>query len=262
MEMFVLAAGEGTRLRPLTNERPKCLVEAGGKSLIDWQMEAIKGCGFQEQDVCIIGGYRAEALWEHFAGNGIRILMNEEYGTTNMVHSLMCARKQLERADDIIVSYGDIVYEKQVLSALLESKDDISVVVDDGWLGYWQQRGENPLDDAETLRLDGDGNLLEIGQKTTDIKNIEAQYIGLMRFRGKGIRALLETCDEAKRRSEEGKPLWRTSRDFRKMYMTDLLQGLIDTGHKLKAVHVQRGWFEVDCQGDLALVERAMGAAG
>ena len=65
----------------------------------------------------------------------------------------------------------------------------------------------------------------------------------------------MSLCLEAKARSSAGKTLWRTSRTYKEMYMTDLLQGLIDTGNKLKTVHINRGWFEVDCISDLKLAE-------
>ena len=127
--------------------------------------------------------------------------------------------------------------------------------MDDGWQEYWSKRCENPLDDAETLVFDTDDYLTEIGQKTTDLAKVQSQYIGLMRFRKFGLKAMLGLSTEAKRRSEKGEPLWRTDRTYAKMYMTDLLQGLIDEGHKLKAVHIQRGWYEIDACEDLKVVE-------
>ena len=84
---------------------------------------------------------------------------------------------------------------------------------------------------------------------------MQSQYIGLMRFRGVGLRAMLDLSAEAERRSAQGEKLWRTDRTYQKMYMTDLLQGLIDEGYKLRAVHIQRGWFEIDDCDDLKVVE-------
>ena len=133
-----------------------------------------------------------------------------------------------------------------------------SVIVDDGWYSYWSERCENPLDDAETLLFDEESFLVEIGQKTTDLSRVQSQYIGLMRFQGNGVKAVLALAEEAEERSRKGMPLWRTSRTYRKMYMTDLLQGLIDEGSKLKAVHIDRGWFEIDDCEDLKVVERQL----
>ena len=79
-----------------------------------------------------------------------------------------------------------------------------------------------------------------------------------MKFKGNGIKKMVELCQEAERRSANGENLWRTTRNYNKMYMTDLLQGLIDTGVKLDAVKINRGWYEVDCVDDLKIAEEEM----
>lgn len=79
-----------------------------------------------------------------------------------------------------------------------------------------------------------------------------------MSFKEKGLVSLLETSREALERTKFGRKLWRTDRDYYKMYMTDLLQGMVDEGCKIKALHIQRGWYEVDCLDDLKLAEKGM----
>ncbi len=255
MKVIILAAGQGTRLRPLTDDRPKCMVEVGGKSIIDRQLDALYQCGVREEDVVIVGGYKAGVLKERLSGTGIQFVDNIDYKNTNMVYSLMCAADILEAENDIAISYGDIFFDKEVFQKLQAAANEISVVVDDGWHGYWSKRCENPLDDAETLVCGENGCLIEIGQKTDDPARVQAQYIGLMRFKGRGIKDLLGLAADAAGKSSRGEQLWRTSRSYEEMYMTDLLQGLADEGKKLHAVHIQRGWFEVDSFDDLKLAE-------
>lgn len=256
MKVIILAAGQGSRLRPLTDHCPKCMVEVNGRSIIERQLTTMHKCGIEDSDITVIAGYRNDVLKEKFSGTSIHFIVNEEYESTNMVCSLMCARKLTEQEEDILISYGDIIYGEEVLRKILDTQDEMSVVVDDGWYEYWQERCENPLDDAETLMFDENDFLTEIGQKTDDLNKVQSQYIGLMRFRGRGLQALLQLSAEAKRRTENGKMLWRTERTYAKMYMTDLLQGLIDENHRLKAVHIQRGWFEIDDCEDLKVVEQ------
>ena len=255
MKVIILAAGQGTRLRPLTDHCTKCMVEVNGKSIIERQLDTMHSCGIEDKDITIIAGYRNDVLKEKFKDTEINFIVNEEYENTNMVCSLMCARSLMEAEDDILISYGDIIYNKEVLGKILQSEENMSVIVDDGWYEYWSARCENPLDDAETLMSDDNDYLTEIGQKTSDLNKVQSQYIGLMRFKGEGLKAVLDLSAEAKRRSEVGEALWRTERTYAKMYMTDLLQGLIDEKHKLKAVHIQRGWFEIDDCDDLKVVE-------
>lgn len=255
MKTIILAAGQGTRLRPLTDDRPKCMVEVNGESIMERQLRTMRGCGIREEDITVVAGYRADVLREAFSGTGVNVIVNDRFESTNMVCSLMCARDLMEAQDDVLISYGDIIYGGSVLEKILRAEDECSVVVDDGWYGYWSERCENPLDDAETLMIDESGYLTEIGQKTTDLGRVQSQYIGLMRFRAGGLVAMLAVADEARRRTEEGRALWRTTRTYQKMYMTDLLQGMIDEGNKLRAVRINRGWFEIDNLDDLRVVE-------
>lgn len=258
MKVIILAAGQGTRLRPLTDDKPKCMVEVNGQSIIERQLDTMYSCGVKKEDITIVAGYRSDALIDRFGNTGIQIIVNEAYETTNMVCSLMCAQHLMQAEEDVVVSYGDIIYDKTVFRKILEAADKMSVIVDDAWYDYWSERCENPLDDAETLMFDADDYLVEIGQKTADLAKVQSQYIGLMRFQKGGVQVVLKLMEEAKRRSEQGKTLWRTDRSYEKMYMTDLLQGLIDEGQKLRAVHIQRGWFEIDDCDDLKVVEKKL----
>ncbi len=258
MKVIILAAGQGTRLRPLTDDRPKCMVEVNGKSMIERQLDVMRGCGIKDEDITIVAGYRSDVLINKFLNTDIRVIKNEQFETTNMVCSLMCAGNQMKAEEDIIVSYGDIIYDETVFHSILSAQDTMSVIVDDGWYEYWSERCENPLDDAETLMYDDDHYLTEIGQKTTELDKVQSQYIGLMRFRGDGWKAVLQLSAEAERRSAQGEALWRTDRTYAKMYMTDLLQGLIDEGQKLRAVHIHRGWFEIDDCDYLKVVEKKL----
>lgn len=234
------------------------MVEVNGKSIIKRQLSVMHNCGIREEDITIVAGYKGDVLQRLFQDTKMSIIINSDYENTNMVCSLMCARKLMEGEEDILISYGDIIYSEDVLRKVLRSEEEASVIVDDGWYSYWAERCENPLDDAETLLFDEESYLVEIGQKTTDLSRVQSQYIGLMRFKGKGVESVLALADEAEERSRKGMPLWRTSRTYRKMYMTDLLQGLIDEGSKLKAVHINRGWFEIDDCEDLKVVERQL----
>lgn len=258
MKTIILAAGQGTRLKPLTNDRPKCMVEVNGRSIIERQLEVMHKCGIRDEDITIIAGYRGDVLQRKFENTKISIIINRDYETTNMVCSLMCARELMEKQNDILISYGDIIYNESVLQSILHSESGASVVVDDEWYSYWSERCENPLDDAETLMFDADNYLVEIGQKTTDISKVQSQYIGLMRFMGGALQSMLYLAAEARERSNNGIALWRTERNYQQMYMTDLLQGLIDEGNKLRAVHVERGWFEIDDCDDLKVVEKQL----
>ena len=249
MTAVILAAGRGRRLDPHTADRPKCLTPLGGTSLIERQLETLRGAGIA--DIVVVIGYRADML----DLPGIRRVLNAQWETTNMVESLFAA--EAEFGDDLIVAYGDIVYEPRVLRALLCSPHDISVVVDRAWRTYWEQRFADPLSDAESLRLDDEDRITDIGRKVTDIDDIAAQYVGLMRFQGDGVEAL--------RRARAGlgwnRRPWMAERPVERAYMTDLLMELILTGHDVHAAPVNGGWLEIDTERDLILAAELMAAA-
>lgn len=245
--MIILAAGQGTRLRPLTDEKPKCMVPLHGRPLLDWQIGTARSAGIEE--IVVVGGYRADCLER----DDCKLIINERFETTNMVESLMCARDWL--SDGCIVSYGDIVYEPRVLRSLLNADSSINIVVDSAWREYWQARFDNPLDDAESLELDKLDRITSIGQSVTDIDAIKAQYVGLMSFDTEGIQAVLSTYEKARKESSEGKNPFGGTRTLDGMYMTDLLQGMITQGHELRPTRIDRGWFEIDNLTDLHYAE-------
>jgi choline kinase len=122
--------------------------------------------------------------------------------------------------------------------------------VDRSWLRLWSIRTATPLADAETLKLDARGNIIELGRKPASYEEIEAQYMGLIRVRADVAPhwpAIYQALDPAG-------PYDGKSRD--NMYMTSFLQHLIDQGQPVRAVPVDGGWLEVDSAGDLELYER------
>ena len=246
MNAIILAAGKGERLQPLTNDKPKCLVELFGKSLLEWQIEAFQSSGIT--DITIVSGYKSDLI--NFPE--ITILKNEKYESTNMVETLFSAKEKM--LDSTIVSYGDIIFEKNVLESLINSPNDISVIVDKQWKRLWEKRFQDPLSDAESLVIE-DGYIVEIGQKVNSYEKICGQYIGLMKFQGSGIDLIKRHYEEAKNQANTGTNPLNASLPFEKSYLTDFLYSLIRGGATIKAVPVNNGWLEIDTLSDLDLYE-------
>ncbi len=201
-------------------------------------------------DVSVVTGYRAEQIVI-----GGRRFHNDRYEVTNMVTSLMVAREQFDGTDDVLIAYGDIVYEPALVDALAASGATVAVAVDRTWRELWDLRMDDPLADAETLRTDGAGHLRELGRVPRSYDDIEGQYVGLIRVRADAAPdwpARYDALDPAG--PYEGK-----DRDH--MYMTAFLQLLIDDGVPVDAVMVDGGWLEVDTLADLEAYER-LHAAG
>ena len=239
MKIIILAAGRGSRLRQFTLYRPKCLVEINGKALLDYQLDVLHSHDID--DIILIKGYLASSLERY----PVKSYINPRYAETNMVWTLFCARRELE--GDIMVSYGDIVYSRDALQALIASPHDISVIVDLAWERYWRERFDDPLDDAESLRTDHVGRIVDIGQRPKAVDSIQGQYIGLIKFTGSGTKILREVFDNAVHtRNLQGK-------DPEKACMTDILQAIIKADYDVWPVFIQGGWVEVDTVKDLSL---------
>ena len=245
MEAIILAAGEGKRLRPLTNNTPKCLVNLFGKSLLQQQIETFRSCKID--DISVVTGHLNQMI--NF--ENLTYFQNPNFKTTNMVETLFCAKEKL--TNSVIVSYGDIIFEKNVLQKLIDSNDDISVVIDKNWKKYWEMRFDNPLNDIESLILD-DGYISNIGQKVNSFDKIQGQYIGLMKFQNGAINTMKSFYEKCIKIFENSKinPL-NPKISFVNSFMTDFLQGLIDQGVKLKAVNINNGWLELDNINDYRL---------
>lgn len=116
---------------------------------------------------------------------GIKYYTNEKYADTNMVESLMSAKGEFY--DDIILSYSDILFEERMLRTMMESAADFAVVVDDGWNEYWQKRYGRVDFDTESMSIDKDNNIVELGLENPKLEDIDARYVGLLKISAKGL---------------------------------------------------------------------------
>lgn len=241
MKMIIVAAGQGIRLRPLTNNKPKCMVEYDEKPIIDYILDAADHCNIT--DIAVVNGYKKEVLESYLEDRGCTFFTNEEFDVTNMVTSLFTAKEFMN--DDLIISYADIVYKPEILEKLMASNADFSVVVDNEWKELWSLRMESPLEDAETMKT-RDGNIIELGKKPISYDEIEGQYIGLMKVSKSALSKLIkfyETLDRSK--IYDGK-------DFYNMYMTSLIQMVIDHIMDVTPVFINGGWIEIDSVEDIS----------
>jgi L-glutamine-phosphate cytidylyltransferase len=248
LKVIILAAGRGSRLSPLTDNKPKCMVKLFGKSLLKWQIEKFREVGIK--DISVVTGYKKELI----IMDGIKIYHNENFEKTNMIETLFCAKKEIN--EKVIVSYGDIIFQNSVVEKLIESKEDFSVVIDKEWRKYWSIRFDNPLDDAESLILDSENYIKNIGQKTTNLDEIQGQYIGLMMFKGKSTEIIKKFYDKMKKLSKINENPLNSNLTFQLSYMTDFLQGLVNEKYKLKAILIENGWLELDSMYDYEIYNK------
>lgn len=121
MKGLILAAGLGTRLRPLTDECPKTLVKVNGKAIIEKQIENLLNNGVN--DITVITGYKSEVLKDFLNSkfSEIKIIENKDFNNTNNMYSLYLAKDSLIENDFILMN-GDVFFEELVVEKLLNEK--------------------------------------------------------------------------------------------------------------------------------------------
>ena len=249
MKVVILSAGTGSRLLPLTKDRPKSMVEFIGRPLIDYQLRVFQACGLEQ--ISIVVGHCKDSV---VAPNCKRIY-NPVFLTTNMVASLFMAESELDGQDDIIVAYGDIVFEEHIIRKLLGSDAAVSVVIDDNWFDYWSARMDDPLNDVESLVLSDDrSEILEIGGIVHSLSEVEGQYIGLIKIRKDIASELPSIWGELNRLNSYN------DRPIESLHMTDFLTFMRKKGIKLTPIITNNGWLEFDTVDDLELYERLHGS--
>ncbi len=232
---IILAAGRGSRMGDETVSKPKCFTLLKGKRLLDWQIESLNDAGLA--DITVVTGYRSEMFEGKFD-----TVQNSRWSETNMVASLFCAKPAKY---DTIISYSDIVYKYEHVVNLNNSRADIVITADKKWADLWQLRFDDPLDDAETFKSKGN-RLVEIGKKTRDMNDIQAQYMGLLKLSAKGWKIMYDLF-------QTFSPIEKN-----KMDMTKMLGILLDRDVQIEVVFVQGGWCEADNYSDILAYEKEL----
>jgi choline kinase len=199
MKAVILSAGQGSRLLPLTEGRPKCLLPLGPRTLIEWQIWALQQNGVDE--IAVVLGYHAQDvadLLKKLAGPKltIRTVFNPFYKLADNLASCWMARAEMER--DFIILNGDTVIEPDCVKRLLASPSaPITVTIDRKENGY----------DADDMKVHLKGSrLVEIG-KHLPPERADAESIGMLYFRDKGPKLFTGTL-EALMHTPEGLKWW------------------------------------------------------
>ena len=234
MKAIILAAGVGSRLKKLSKETPKCLLKLGTTNILDIQIQSFLSQGIK--DIIVITGYYSEKI------NSVHInkICNKKYRETNMVYSLMQA-SQLINDESVIVSYADIIFERSVLKCLIDDSNDNVVVVDKNWKDYWVERYGASNIDIESLKIIN-GRIIEIGKSCTDNRQIDARYVGLMKFSKNTMIEMIGLWDSRNNLNDNS-------------YMTDMIQVMIDNSIKITAHSINGDWYEIDTEKDYELAE-------
>lgn len=240
MKAIIVAAGQASRLMPITNDKPKCLLEIGGKTIMQRQLEILRECGVN--DIVVVTGYKKEMI----NYPGVRYYENTDYENNNILSSLFYAQSEMD--DDFVFSYSDIIFERSILEKLLQSEADISLVIDIDWLVHYQHRYQHPIEEAELVTVEGD-KIIKIGKSIITPEEAYGEFIGLARFTKKGAEILKSNYIRAMNQYHN-RPFQQTA-SLKRAYLTDMIQELIDVGYTISNLDIKAGWVEIDTPEDL-----------
>jgi len=190
VKVVILAAGQGKRLLPLTEDIPKCLLDIGGYRLLERQITAFSAGGASE--IVVITGYGAaqvdkvvDQLRATVPGVVLKTTFNPFFGVADNLASCWMARHDMDQ--DFILVNGDNLFQADMVEQLLKAKDaPITVAI--------AHKGEYDNDDMKVM-VDGE-RLTEIG-KTLPVDTVDAESIGMLLFRGSGPKLYRDGLEDA-----------------------------------------------------------------
>ncbi len=245
MKAIILAAGQGSRLGRICQDKPKCLMAIEDNTLLEIQINTLHACGIE--DISVVRGYQGDKI----DIPGLSYYDNDDFADTNVLHSVFCAHEALD--DEVLIMYSDILYEQQVVKRLMESSQDISVGVMVNWQESIRQRDEVALEDLEMVYFDSENLIREVGKNLTKEYETQGQFVGMVKCSQLGTEILKKNYDRVKKHYS-GKSFWHAD-VFEKALLSDLFQEMTDLGVPLHCVIIERGWMEIDTPEDY---ERAL----
>lgn len=240
MKAIIVAAGPGSRLHPLTNERPKCLLEVGGKTILARVFEALRGKGID--DIVVVRGYQGHLI----DYPGVTYYENTDFKRNNILRSLFYAEDEMN--DDFIFSYSDIVYSKEIVKKLVDSDADIALIIDVNWAAHYEGRNQHPISEAELVKVESN-RVVKIGKDVVSPEEAYGEFIGLAKFTKSGAEVMKATYHRVL--EECPNTPFHHAAFLEKAYMTDMIQELIDRGYAISNVDIKCGWQEIDTPQDL-----------
>jgi choline kinase len=181
----ILAAGCARRMRPLTDERPKCLLSVAGRTILSRAVSILAGCGITR--ITVVDGFAGDrvrsALGSEFPPSWFTFVRNPDYETTNNAYSLWLARRPEE--ESLLLLDADVVFDAEVAGLLIGDEHANRLAV--------RRRGEIGEEDVK-IRLGGDGRICDIG-KHVSLDRAAGESVGLAAFSARFGRRMFDVLE-------------------------------------------------------------------
>ncbi len=244
--VIIPAAGQPQSYDPLDallHDRPVAMLELQGKSLLQRNVETLRQIGLQQ--ITVITGYRAEAV----NLEGITKIFNPEFSRGHILHSIMQARELFDQ--DLLILYGDILFEPFLLLKLLGCEGDIVLVVDNSFAqGYNPNKNldlvvarDKPQPGKRRFMPQACNRAVRIGHRSIASHEADYEFVGIAKLSGTGSRRLRDLYDDCQRLFRDR--AFHEAPNFLQASFTDLLQEAIERGQSVQLLEVNSGWMEI-----------------
>jgi choline kinase len=229
VKAFILAAGRGSRMHPLAQDRPKSMLAIENETILGRQLRILRSCGIA--DVTIVVGFEHEKIRDAFA-NDNRIVYNPAYDSTNSVVSLWKAREFM--TEGFVALNADVIFTERSIRRLLTDGNTYSLMVD------------NSECDAEDMKVAVSGGIVVGISKTLPAEEVYGAFVQVAKVSQEGAAQFREAlCHCA---SEDPRQWWPAAFAL-----------LAERGLKIAAVDARDPWVEVDTPEDYERARRLFG---
>lgn len=246
MEAIILAAGQGSRLAESTLDLPKPLVDINGVSLIQRQINLLLKKSISK--ITIIRGYKLDK----FQLKNVNYVNDKKFDRHDQLGSLISGINEIK--NDVLIIFGDILFDENIIEQMIDSKEEITVAVDSNWRKSYEERSDNPIELAGKVLIKNE-QIIEFSENLPIKKEgFEiTEFLGLIKIKKtktEQIRNLLKELT----RNHKGK--FHDAKSFQYAKLTDFLQELIDLKFRITPVIINGNWCEIDTPIDLELARK------
>lgn len=237
VKAVILAASQGAELGDLTRDRPKAMVSLAGKPLLAHILETYRSVNVKE--LSVVRGYKKDAV----NLPNVKYFDNDQFATTQEVSSLAAAAEALE--GDVIVSYGDVLLKKYILQELIDTDDDIVIMVDSNHAES-RNRGRNAdfVSNSEPNSRRAYQNVVTLkGFRPEREDAVHGEWMGIVKLSPSGTKLVREKL----------KALAAEPARLATMKLPDLLQLLVADGAKVRVIYTTGHWLDVDSVEDVVV---------
>ena len=246
LKAIILAAGKGSRLVESTFGSPKPLIDINGISLIQRQINLLKKQKIEK--IIIIRGYKLN----EFELENVNYVDDLKFDEHDQLGSLIAGINEID--EEILIIFGDILFDEKIIQQMINSDDEISVAVDPNWTKSYEKRHDNPIELAGKVLIINNQILDFSEQLPIQKEGFEiAEFLGLIKIKKtstKKIRDLLKDLSQ----NHEGK--FHDAKSFQYAKLTDFLQELIKLQTKITPIFINGNWCEIDTPMDLEIARK------